>query len=117
MSSPSPNNGASSKNSAINGAPKALSEVELEAAPLQRLLVQVQDVPDNMADEDIAALLQRLEQADGIGKDMEGRLDAILQNLDSLLGALEPEATKQIPVEQPEAGRTGQGGGAGDTKA
>jgi hypothetical protein len=75
---------------AANGGAKPERAASAELASLQALLAEVQDVPDDAADEDIAVLLRRLEQADGVGCNVEGRLDAILGRLDGLLGALEP---------------------------
>lgn len=55
-----------------------------------RLLLS-QDVPEDAADQDIEALLQQLERADSIGQNVEGRMDAILETLDGLLGTLQPD--------------------------
>ncbi|GBE77326.1 hypothetical protein SCP_0101990 [Sparassis crispa] len=49
-------------------------------------------------DPDIAELLRRLETADGVAKGVESRLDAIIGDLDSILGTLEPN--EQIVVSE-----------------
>jgi len=54
-----------------------------------------QDIPEDAADQDIEALLQQLERADSIGQNVEGRIDAILETLDSLLGTLQPDGGPQ----------------------
>lgn len=41
--------------------------------------------------EDVAALLQQLERADGVARGVENRLDEILNGLDGLLGEIGPE--------------------------
>jgi hypothetical protein len=48
-----------------------------------------QDIPDDAADQDITTLLQQLERADSIGQKVEGKIDAILDTLDHLLGTLQ----------------------------
>jgi hypothetical protein len=54
-----------------------------------------QDFPEDAADQDIAALLQHLDRIDSIGNDVEGRIDAVLEKLDSLLGTLQPDTSPQ----------------------
>lgn len=91
MSSPSLN-----KKPTVNGAnasPQtngASASTKADLATLQLVIEQSADVPDDATDADIAGLLRALEQADGVGRDVEGRLDAILAQLDGMLGALEP---------------------------
>jgi hypothetical protein len=63
------------------------------------------DVPDDIADQDIGTLLQQLEQADSIGQDVEGRIDAVLARLDHLLSMLQHEGEPQAVDVQ--AGKTG----------
>ncbi|VDC04242.1 unnamed protein product [Peniophora sp. CBMAI 1063] len=92
MSTSSPNdkptvNGASAPPKA-NGAPASMNA---DLATLQRVIEQSANVPDDATDAGIAGLLRALEQADGVGRDVEGRLDAILAQLDGMLGALEPD--------------------------
>lgn len=58
------------------------------------------DVPDDVADQDIETLLQQLDQADSIGQNVEGKIDAVLSRLDHLLSALQPEGESQIADEQ-----------------
>jgi hypothetical protein len=55
-----------------------------------------QDIPDDAADEEIANLLLQLERADSIGQNVEGRIDAILDKLDHLLGTLQHDGDSQI---------------------
>ena len=73
-----------------NGTPTSMNT---DLALLQRVIEQSANVPDDATDTDIASLLRALEQADGVGRDVEGRLDAILAQLDGMLGALEPDST------------------------
>jgi len=54
------------------------------------------DIPDDVADQDIGTLLRQLEQADSIGQNVEGRIDAVLGKLDHLLATLQPEGEPQI---------------------
>lgn len=58
------------------------------------------DVPDDVADQDIETLLQQLEQADSIGQNVEGRIDAVLSRLDHLLSTLQPEGEPQVVDKQ-----------------
>jgi hypothetical protein len=53
------------------------------------------DVPDDIADQDIGTLLQQLEQADSIGQDVEGKIDAVLARLDYLLSTLQHDGEPQ----------------------
>ncbi|KAI0309318.1 hypothetical protein OF83DRAFT_1072213 [Amylostereum chailletii] len=55
-------------------------------ASIRKFLSQ-NDKDDSAADLDITSLLRQLEQADGIGRDVEGRIDAVLEQLDGILGS------------------------------
>lgn len=45
---------------------------------------------DEKEEASVAALLQRLESAEGVAAGMENKLDDLLSNLDNLLATLEP---------------------------
>jgi hypothetical protein len=42
-------------------------------------------------DADVAELLRRIDEADGMAEGVESKLDDMLDNLDNLLASLEPE--------------------------
>ncbi|KAG5641183.1 hypothetical protein DXG03_005845 [Asterophora parasitica] len=46
-------------------------------------------------DVDVAELLKRLESADGMANDLEGKLDGILATLDGILESIDPAAGGQ----------------------
>ena len=64
------------------------------------LQVLEHDVPGDVTDQDIETLLQQLDQADSIGQNVEGKIDAVLSRLDHLLSTLQPEGESQIADEQ-----------------
>ncbi|KZV72494.1 hypothetical protein PENSPDRAFT_359397 [Peniophora sp. CONT] len=100
MSSSSPNErpvvNAARASTQTNGASPSM---DADVATLQRVIEQSANVPDDATDADIAGLLRALEQADGVGRDVEGRLDAILAQLDGMLGALEPDTDARPSTE------------------
>ncbi|TFY50561.1 hypothetical protein EVJ58_g10997 [Rhodofomes roseus] len=73
-----------------NGAPASQPRNTLDAdlALLQTLLAQGQN---DESEADVAEILRRLETADGIATGLESRLDDIMGNIDTMLGALEPQ--------------------------
>lgn len=58
-----------------------------------------QDIPEDATDQDITALLQHMDRVDSIGLDVEGKIDAVLEKLDSLLGTLQQPDTSPQNVE------------------
>ena len=58
-----------------------------------------QDIPEDATDQDITALLQHMDRVDSIGLDVEGKIDAVLEKLDSLLGTLQQPDTSPQTVE------------------
>ena len=83
---------ATSHPSVANGS-EPLFSLSGDIEHIRQLLEQ--DVPDDVADQDIEALLQQLEHADSIGQSVEGKLDAVLSRLDHLLSTLQPEGGSQ----------------------
>ena len=75
--------------SSVNGPSEPVSSLSDDIENIRLLLSQ--DIPEDAADQDIGALLQQLERADSVGQNVEGRMDAILKKLDSLLGTLQPD--------------------------
>ncbi|KZT73232.1 hypothetical protein DAEQUDRAFT_459879 [Daedalea quercina L-15889] len=73
-----------------NGTPptQPRSTLDADITLLQSLLTQDQN---DESDLDVAEILKRLETADGIATGLEGRLDDIMSNLDSMINVLEPE--------------------------
>ena len=84
---------ATTSPSSVNGSSEPVSSLSDDIEHIRWLLSQ--DIPEDAADQDIAALLQQLERADTIGQNVEGRIDAILETLDSLLGTLQPDGGPQ----------------------
>jgi hypothetical protein len=52
-----------------------------------------------LSGEDLAALLRQLEQADGVAKGVESRLDKLLNGLDQLLGSIGEDDEKGVHEE------------------
>jgi hypothetical protein len=52
---------------------------------------------DSSGTDDIVEILARLESADGVARDVEGRLDELLGTLDNLLTSLETRDEERIP--------------------
>ena len=75
--------------SSVNGSSEPVSSLSDDIEHIRSFLSQ--DTPEDAADQDIAALLQHLDRIDSIGHDVEGRIDAVLEKLDSLLGTLQPD--------------------------
>ncbi len=65
------------------------SALDADLALLTTLLSQ--DNLDETDEANVAALLSRLESADGVAQGMEHKLDSLLGNLDTLLATLEPQ--------------------------
>ncbi|KAF7307240.1 hypothetical protein MIND_00517700 [Mycena indigotica] len=64
--------------------------MKADVAALSELLSK--ETLDESGEASIEELLARLENADGVAKGVENKLDALLGNLDSLLDALETTA-------------------------
>jgi hypothetical protein len=65
------------------------------------------DFPDDdAADQDITTLLQQLERADSIGQKVEGKIDAILDKLDHLLGTLQRDGDSRTVDSNVQVGMT-----------
>ncbi|PIL31080.1 hypothetical protein GSI_05776 [Ganoderma sinense ZZ0214-1] len=93
---------SSSPNVPQNGTPAKQPSLDADIALLQKLLSE--DV-DESNPEDVAALLKRLEAAEGLADGVEDRLDGIMEHLDMLLTDLEAKqvagtgAAGQVEVE------------------
>ncbi len=76
------------------------SSADSDAALLSSLLSQVssEDLPEDEAE--LAELLRKLEEADGLAQGMEGRLDTIIGKLDDLLGSLQQEPAQGTAEKQ-----------------
>jgi len=57
--------------------------------------VQEDEMGVNMQDEEVQALLEKLEQLHGFADGMEDRMDTLLVKLDDMLGVLENEGIKE----------------------
>ncbi|KAH9171038.1 hypothetical protein EDB89DRAFT_2071164 [Lactarius sanguifluus] len=88
------NTDATTSPSSVNGSSEPVSSLSGDIEHIRWLLSQ--DIPEDAADQDIGALLQQLQRADSVGQNVEGRIDAILETLDSLLGTLQPDGGPQI---------------------
>lgn len=80
------------------------ASIEADIAELSELLSK--ETLDDAGEASVAELLARLENADGVAKGVESKLDALLGNLDNLLASLEQNedptpAESQQPSEQP----------------
>ena len=85
------------------------SSLEDDISALRRFLAQ--ETPDETADQDLATLIRQLEQAEGIGRDVEGKVDLLLENLDKILEALERQPGNSSSESEPlESRRTGDDG-------
>ena len=80
--------------SSTTNAPEPVSSLSGDIELIVQLLGH--DVPDDIADQDIATLLRQLDQAETIGQNVEERIDAVLSRLDNLLSTLRPEGEPQI---------------------
>lgn len=94
--------------SSVNGSSEPVSSLSDGIEHIRTFLEQ--DIPEDAADQDIAALLQHLDRIDSIGHDVEGRIDAVLEKLDSLLGTLQPDKGPQT-VDAQGGSTTSQGAG------
>jgi hypothetical protein len=94
MTGPNSDNATSHPSTTTTNASEPLSSLSGDIEQILELLGH--DVPDDVADQDIETLLQQLEQADSIGQNVEGRIDAILSRLDHLLSTLQPEGEPQV---------------------
>lgn len=79
--------------SSVNGSSEPVSSISDDLEHIRSLLSQ--DFPEDAADQDIAALLQHLDRIDSIGNEMEGRIDAVLEKLDNILDAPQPDRDPQ----------------------
>ncbi|KAJ6575485.1 hypothetical protein B0H19DRAFT_1128928 [Mycena capillaripes] len=78
------------------------ASIEADIAELSELLSK--DTLDDAGEASVAELLARLENADGVAKGVESKLDALLGNLDNLLASLENnEGPTHVEPEQPSA--------------
>ncbi|EJU04252.1 hypothetical protein DACRYDRAFT_98959 [Dacryopinax primogenitus] len=77
-----------SSNKPLNG-----SGPHAAATQLADLLRDIQsfDPSDPSSAEDIGQLLKSIEQADGIAKGIDSRLDTLLQDLEGMIGVLEAD--------------------------
>jgi hypothetical protein len=79
--------------SSVNGSSEPVSSLSDGIEQMRSFLSQ--DIPEDATDQDIAALLQHMDRVDSIGLDVEGKIDAVLGKLDSLLGTLQPDTSLQ----------------------
>lgn len=79
--------------SSVNGSSEPVSSISDDLDYIRSFLSQ--DFPEDAADQDIAALLQHLDRIDSIGNEIEGRIDAVLEKLDSILDAPQPDRGPQ----------------------
>jgi ABC-type transporter Mla subunit MlaD len=101
-------------NSNVAGSAPKINGGENNALPtsLQQDINQIQSALDQLSNEesddtvaelttvqDVQQLLQSLERANGVAGGVEGKLDDLLSNLDSLLNALEPAGGTSKPDE------------------
>jgi hypothetical protein len=95
-------NGSNSDNAASHSSTTNTSEpLSSLSGDIEHILqVLEHDVPDDVTDQDIEALLQQLDQANSIGQNVEGKIDAVLSRLDHLLATLQPEGESRTVDEQ-----------------
>jgi hypothetical protein len=67
----------------------AESGLDAEVAALAALLSQGHVDESELSEQHLAELLRQLEQADGVARGVEDRLDGMLKNLDDLLEGME----------------------------
>jgi hypothetical protein len=79
--------------SSANGSSEPASSLPDDLEHIRSFLSQ--DFPEDAADQDIAALLQHLDRIDSIGNEIEGRIDAVLEKLDSILDTPQPDGGPQ----------------------
>ena len=72
-------------------------------------LLSSADQPDDLADENLAELLQQLDRADGVARETEGKLDSLLAQLDGMLEGLEAESPPSAAAPADSRSRTAQG--------
>ncbi|KAF8262222.1 hypothetical protein EI94DRAFT_1744058 [Lactarius quietus] len=84
---------ATTSRSSVNGSSEPVSSLFDEIEHMHSLLSQ--DIPEDTADQDIAALLQHLDRIDSISDEVEGRIDAVLEKLDSILSTPQPDRGTQ----------------------
>lgn len=89
--------GSNSDNATLSSTANAPEPVSSLSGDIE-LIVQLlgHDIPDDIADQDIATLLRQLDQAETIGQNVEERIDVVLSRLDNLLSTLQPEGEPQI---------------------
>jgi hypothetical protein len=75
--------------SSVNGSSEPASSLPIDLEHIRSFLSQ--DFPEDAADQDIAALLQHLDRIDSIGNEIEGRIDAVLEKLDSIIDTPQPD--------------------------
>ncbi|KIY73415.1 hypothetical protein CYLTODRAFT_240281 [Cylindrobasidium torrendii FP15055 ss-10] len=78
----------SQEKTSTNGAQTNGTQFQNDLAMLSDLLKEGAEVDENDG-AGVAALIQRLEGANGIAEGMEGKLDDLLSNLDVLLESME----------------------------
>jgi hypothetical protein len=95
-------NGSNSDNATSHSSTTNVSEpLSSLSGDIEHILqVLEHDVPDDVTDQDIEALLQQLDQANSIGQNVEGKIDAVLSRLDHLLATLQPEGESRTVDEQ-----------------
>ena len=55
--------------------------------------------PSMLEGEDVSDLLSRISAAHNVAQEVEQKLEAVLENLDSLLGALDSDACPEEPTD------------------
>lgn len=94
MTSTSLNNQENANQEAILQTDAAIAEVEKELSALTE--------DDSMlGSTDITELLERLSNADNMARDMETKIDNVLENLDNLLDMLNSSESPQNPPLEP----------------
>lgn len=73
----------------VANTPESTSTLESDLSKLAALLADSNNTEAN--EQDIAALLLKLEAANGIAEGVEGKLDGIIDHLDGLLSSLETD--------------------------
>ncbi|KAK2461524.1 hypothetical protein APHAL10511_005987 [Amanita phalloides] len=71
---------------------------QISSADAMIFLMDQHGIRDSDDEVDISELLGKLEHADGIAKDVEGRLDDILEDLDRLLESMPGRRTFTVPT-------------------
>lgn len=100
MTSTTPNNPKAANRDAILQTDAAIAEVEKEMSALM-------EDDATLGGADITELLERLSSADSMARDMETKLDNVLENLDNLLDMLNSSEFTQDPSTQPASSKNG----------